>query len=374
MYDPIALTLSALCIIVIIGVIIGFWWKNDKKDDIYNRDMSDIVNQINDSQYYAYTFDKKQEENVKNLENNIIVVDNKVKNTMTSFDKLSKDYERDVDQIKQNYLLKSDLSTGVAKVQTDSLHFADKYAVKTDEDNNLVIMDSSAKEPSGTLVTKAINTSDMNVTGSLSLSSKASFAKSSSGPMIERNVGSSAKHAYGVGNFADGSIRLYGASGVDPSSVRLSFAKDNNQFSDVLTVSKTGVKVDANMEVARSVNINEKLNIADPMSDLTGNPYSLQKISDMMNPHLRLSINNSDANSFQIWGGACGLGECQGPGELKHKFNAKGDSWHQGSLQAKTMTAIDTLSAPLITADRQICIKSTCLNEAQLEKLVKLAV
>ena len=123
MYDPIALTLSTLSILVIIGVIIAIWMKSVKRNDIYNRDMSDIVDQINNSHYYAYTFDKNQEGNIKNLENNIVIVDNKIKMVTSSVDRVSKDF----DTIKDTYVAKSALSRGV---QTDTLTAKDKLCIQ----------------------------------------------------------------------------------------------------------------------------------------------------------------------------------------------------------------------------------------------------
>lgn len=80
-------------------------------------------------------------------------------------------------------------------------------------------------------------------------------------------------------------------------------------------------------------------------------PYILQKVvNGADNSALRLTLNDNKNESLQIWGDSCSQGNCAGPGVESHRFTVTGDAIHQG----------------------KVCIKNTCLNEANLKKLISL--
>ena len=63
------------------------------------------------------------------------------------------------------------------------------------------------------------------------------------------------------------------------------------------------------------------------------NPYYLQKLTPSANnSSLRLTINDDDDESFQIWGNACGTTGCGGEGAMQHKFRADSTAAHSGSM------------------------------------------
>lgn len=73
-------------------------------------------------------------------------------------------------------------------------------------------------------------------------------------------------------------------------------------------------------------------------------PYFLEKVrTGENNNSLRLTINDDGDESFQIWGNSCGAGKCEGSGRELFKFDANGN----------------------------FCIGKTCINEAQLNSLIK---
>ena len=64
-------------------------------------------------------------------------------------------------------------------------------------------------------------------------------------------------------------------------------------------------------------------------------PYSLQKIGNNDSNSLRLTLNDNDNESLQIWGNSCGQGNCGGAGTLKHKFDTSGNYTSEGKILPK---------------------------------------
>ena len=78
-------------------------------------------------------------------------------------------------------------------------------------------------------------------------------------------------------------------------------------------------------------------------TDNSSDPYFLEKVvTSGNNSSLRLTMNDDAEESFQIWGNACGTGNCWGEGTQGHKFRADGTASHTGSLNiGKPGTATD---------------------------------
>ena len=83
---------------------------SDKNTD---KKLREIVSDINNSNYYTYTFDKQQEENLKNMESNI--------NSMASNYLYVKD---NVNKVKSAYVQKQDISKSIT---TDSAFVKNLY-------------------------------------------------------------------------------------------------------------------------------------------------------------------------------------------------------------------------------------------------------
>ena len=87
-------------------------------------------------------------------------------------------------------------------------------------------------------------------------------------------------------------------------------------------------------------NVQKRLFFRDPDMDPSPNwghnnsdPYFLGKVVAGPNQSsLRMTINDDADESFQIWGNACGAGDCGGEGTLAHKFRADGTAAVAGSL------------------------------------------
>ena len=77
-------------------------------------------------------------------------------------------------------------------------------------------------------------------------------------------------------------------------------------------------------------------------------PYYLEKVMDgANNSHLRLTINDDQDESFQIWGNACAAGNCYGQGVMAHRFGADGSAKHTGPL----------------------CVQGVCITGEQLKRI-----
>lgn len=82
---------------------------------------------------------------------------------------------------------------------------------------------------------------DTIVQGNMSLHGTVQMARGDPGPMIERSYGSD-NNRYGVGQFPNGTLRMYSGNGFAGSTINLSLAKTGGQFDDV-------VKIKANKDV-----------------------------------------------------------------------------------------------------------------------------
>ncbi len=66
-------------------------------------------------------------------------------------------------------------------------------------------------------------------------------------------------------------------------------------------------------------------------------PYTLEKLGSGDDHHLRLTINDNDNESFQIWGNSCGAGNCGGEGKMAQKFQSNGNAEITGLLKTSVL-------------------------------------
>lgn len=104
---------------------------------------------------------------------------------------------------------------------------------------------------------------------------------------------------------------------------------------------ETRVEVKGDMNVRRHANVQGRLHFSDPAMRTTpdmgannSDPYWLQKITTGDNKSsLRLTINDDHDEAFEVWGNACAVGDCAGPGALQHMFRAQGDTFHRADVR-----------------------------------------
>ena len=106
-------------------------------------------------------------------------------------------------------------------------------------------------------------------------------------------------------------------------------------------------------DVLTDVAVHDRVAFLTPHEDPTAAAaasYSLQKEGPDANASaasspgsLRLTVGGSGSSSMsgglEVWGDACSLGDCGGPGRWQHRLRADGDAGHRGSLVVGSETA-----------------------------------
>lgn len=78
--------------------------------------------------------------------------------------------------------------------------------------------------------------------GNLEVNGKIKMSKANPGAMIESQIGVNQADRYGIGQFPGGNMRTYASSATaQPSTVSMSFARNDGSFNDVLTVTNDNV-------------------------------------------------------------------------------------------------------------------------------------
>jgi hypothetical protein len=157
---------------------------------------------------------------------------------------------------------------------------------------------------------------------------KINFAKHDPGAMIEKTYGQN-NDRYGVGQFPNGSMRMYTASHFKPATAGLSLAKADGTFDDVLTIdTNKSTRIHGDLDVQNKLHFGK--------NDGSSDPYTLEKVQKgNNNSSLRLTINDDRDEAFEIWGDSCLTGDCSGSGAVRHRFVANGDAQHEGNVSVK---------------------------------------
>lgn len=157
---------------------------------------------------------------------------------------------------------------------------------------------------------------------------KINFAKGDPGVMVEKTYGTN-DNRYGIGQFSNGTMRMYAGSGHKPATAGLSLAKADGTFDDVLTIdTNKNTRVHGDLDVQKKIHFGQ--------NDGSSDPYTLEKVrNDWNNSSLRLTINDDRDEAFEIWGDSCLTGDCAGSGALRHRFGANGDAQHEGNVFLK---------------------------------------
>lgn len=110
------------------------------------------------------------------------------------------------------------------------------------------------------------------------------------------------------------------------------------------------VSVRQDLDVQKNMNVSGRIHFKDPKMTTTGtmenqaDPFYLEKRNAGPKSELRLTINDDQDDSFQIWGNSCKAGNCNGEGKPMHVFMANGEVRHAGGLsldRGVSVTAFD---------------------------------
>lgn len=387
--------ISIVSVFVVVTTAFVLYYQNEQLKKDTSTKMQGIVDQINDSQYYEYKFDKKQEQNIKNLDENVT-------NVHTDLVKL----QNNVKFLEKNTPLKEDLQK---KIQTDLLDVntmkTKRMTVANSTNANNIVFEGGRTTDGNNEGWSAINFNGYYDNGekrinpnkgrwrlfseqrgggdALSIdqwnknnnwwnyiwmsdgtvglnNNKLRFSNGWTGfpdnatdqSEISNDVGGFKKLMI-VGNKSSGEnirkvgiwdrLDVHGNQGVDGwTSAQNVQGRDN-----VMTGNWAAwMRKDGNVHVGNNLNVQNKIFFKDPSFSTSAknenntDPYYLEKVTPAgNNSHLRLTINDDADESFQIWGDSCRTTGCEGPGVLRHKFGADGSTYHNGVMYVDAIKA-----------------------------------
>lgn len=133
---PITISLSCFFVIIVVSIVLFIYNSNMKNEN--NRVMADIVNQLNDSNFYAYKFDQKQEDNIQNVDHNVIVIDKK-----------QTENEKAMNEVNKVVLTQEKLTKGIPNAKIDNLNV--KNAIEFPNNGAALVWGSSKISDNGDL-------------------------------------------------------------------------------------------------------------------------------------------------------------------------------------------------------------------------------
>jgi hypothetical protein len=308
MEDYIVIVIIVVLGVCLLGIALFTYFYADRMKSESDKKLQYVVDQVNNSQFYSYNFDKQQEQNIKNI-------DDTVKTAQDTLSKVQNMYKEVVTKTE----LKADVST--SNVSTGSLKLGNKFSLSGVGDANgkddewLRLMGSDNKKYFGGFATSKLWVdSDTTMKGTVTID----------GANSEHNNGRDTRTQFNSGgkNFVRGDTDLVG-----------------------------NTRNIGNLHVGKNLNVTDRIYFSDAgMTTTSGwnnntDPYYMQKVQPATNASsLRLTINDDADESFQIWGDSCGAGDCSGPGTMKHHFQANGDAEHVGRLKASKVQLGDKFS------------------------------
>jgi hypothetical protein len=151
---------------------------------------------------------------------------------------------------------------------------------------------------------------DTTIRGDINMIGSIQMERGNPGPMIEKRYKEGDANRYGIGQFENGTMRMYTASHHTPATLNLSLAKTNGQFDDIVKLkTDTTVEVNGMTKFGKPIQTNEI-----QFSPTNTDPFSIKKVSGGDRSALRVTINDGANETFEIWGDSCGTGNCLGSG------------------------------------------------------------
>lgn len=234
----------ALIIIATISVIIYF--NNQKTRDQLDATLSDIVKQFNDSQFDAFKFDKKQQQEIQNLGSRV----DEIKGMQIDLnDNIQSKYQEIRDQIKMvNGVSPEEIAQGIPYVKTGKLQLGDEYLLSGVgyDDNNpdgwLRLMDSEGTGFKGGVASGNLYVDDksylknLEITGSVNASGMTRFKGADSdynkGKQDTQFPGPSGYNTIGGDTRIHGSVDTLGVMNLNDELrfENVNFSKNGNSF------------------------------------------------------------------------------------------------------------------------------------------------
>ena len=167
-----------IALVIVLVSSITLYFQQEKLKEAVNGKLNNVVDQINDSQFYEYKFDQQQDDNIKNVDRNLTSVYDAVVNTQAN-----------VNFMKKSMLAREEVSKSVFSdnVKTNALNLGEKFRFSgvgeaQGNDEWLRLTDRSGNDYYGGLAAKQLWSRDnawlngsTTVSGQLNVDGRASF-------------------------------------------------------------------------------------------------------------------------------------------------------------------------------------------------------
>lgn len=299
----IAEVISLICVVVLISVSTILIVKGNQTKDTSASAIREVVDQINESQAYAYRFDKTQEQNIKNMDMNVRNIDAKA--TRMSQESQARDaaLQKNINALDATTLKKVDITKerGVPYVRTGQLQVGSNNAF--------------------TFSNNWLNMHDPNDARLSTFGLKMGSLWTTQSSRLDGDVNTS--NAYVV--------MRGGMSSVNPNGLPTQFPSKSDGMNYISgdTVVRGNTNNLGNMNVGSNLNVSGRIHFRDPSMSLGTNDmnntdsYYLQKVVNGTDSSmLRLTLTDNPNESMQIANSS----------STQHIFDVAGNAWHGNSV------------------------------------------
>ena len=323
--DPVSAVVSGLSLTIITIVSVVALLNHERMRKSLNNQVKDVVDQINDTQYYAYKFDVKQEDNLKHFDSGLKETNDHITLTDKNLADTNNLLRNELSRVENASVSKDSIIKGVPYLRAGEIQIGNQYLLSEKINNNalkvgaqgwLNVLNRQGTEYAGGVITKNIKALD--------------------GATLQGNVK------------APGLLDVQGKLQVAGGSSEYNSDKLMTQFpaADMKNYIRGDTKIQGNTSTAGDVSIGRNMNVDgrihfkdqafDTKSSKTNNTDSfyMEKKTENTTSSLRLTVNDTADNNFEIWGDACGKGNCSGEGSMAHRFTGGGSQWSKGDITA----------------------------------------
>lgn len=319
--DPFTAIVVGLSLMVIVVVSIVMYTNTTTTQKDLDQKMKSVVDQINNSQHYAYKFDQGQQGSIAKVDKKVQDVNDRVTEANTLIQRNKKQTDSAISNIERDFIRKDALPKGVPYIKAGRLQLGEELVMGAGSDGNIGVYDKSGARLAGGLSARNIvsysNATMSNLTANNTVIVNSLAVRSTPTSTLQTifRAGSS--------NTIHGSTDVLGALSTSGNIV-----------------------AGSNMTVQGRIHFRDTSFSTTQSTANNDDTYYLEKVlSGNNSSSLRLTINNDSNESLQIWGNACGTGNCTSQGTMAHTFTANGNTIHRGNLEAANITATNMLAA-----------------------------
>lgn len=204
-------------IIVLMGVGIYISMTQNHSRASTSSQITALVDSVNKVNHYTYTFEKHQDENLRNLDSNVYIVKKRIDEVANAVDELSSTTasKTELQELQQN------------RNNFDTVKISDFEIGPTTESSESIGITHSSKPVT-------VRTDNIVLQGGLTTGQPVKCT-SRSGSMIE-NRNDNTNERYGIGRYDQGTMRIYSAN-----KVALSQAQSNGGFIDIMEANPNAI-------------------------------------------------------------------------------------------------------------------------------------